>query len=104
MYPDWPQSSADLVPLPQIDGPTLAAFDFQGPQKIEFLEHVGEGLHAHVFKVRILGGIYALKIVSYWDFYISVWDGPVWFCYGGFSRVASSGLVLIFLVLLCLVP
>lgn len=64
MYPDWPESAADLVPLPQIDGPKLKAFDFQGPQKIEFLEYLGEGSHAHVLKVRILERIYALKLVG----------------------------------------
>ncbi len=64
MYPDWPQSAADLVPLPLCDGPKLKPFDFQGPQRIEFLEHIGQGLHAHVFKVRILGCVYALKLVS----------------------------------------
>lgn len=63
MYPDWPQSDADLVPLPRCDGPKLKPFDFQGAQRIEFLEYVGEGLHAHVFKVRIRGQIYALKLV-----------------------------------------
>lgn len=64
MYPDWPESHADLIPLPQCDGPKLKPFNFQGPQKIEFLEYLGEGLHAHVFKVKILGHIYALKLVG----------------------------------------
>src|SRR5438874_250828 len=64
MYPDWPLSTADLVPLPRCDGPKLKPFDFQGAQTIEFLEHVGEGLHAHVFKVQIRGQIYALKLVG----------------------------------------
>ena len=64
MFPDWPRSPADLVPLPHCGGPKLKPFDFQGPQKIEFLDHVGEGLHAHVFKVSILGRVYALKLVS----------------------------------------
>jgi Kinetochore Sim4 complex subunit FTA2 len=64
MYPDWPESASDLVPLPQCDGPKLKPFDFKGPQKIGFLDHVGEGLHAHVFKVEILAQIYALKLVS----------------------------------------
>jgi hypothetical protein len=64
MYPDWPESAADLVPLPRVNGPKLAPFDFRGPQKIEFLEHLGEGTHSHVLKVRILGQIYALKLVS----------------------------------------
>ncbi|KAK3311993.1 hypothetical protein B0H66DRAFT_596152 [Apodospora peruviana] len=67
MYPDWPRSSADLVPLPRgCDGPKLKPFDFQGgPQAIEFLEYAGEGLHAHLFKVRILGQIYALKLFRF---------------------------------------
>jgi hypothetical protein len=64
MYPDWPQSDADLVPLPLCNGPKLKPFDFQGPQKMEFLGHLGEGMHAHVFKVKILERVYALKIVS----------------------------------------
>lgn len=40
MYPDWPESADDLVPLPTCDGPKLKPFDFQGPQKIEFLEYL----------------------------------------------------------------
>lgn len=64
MYPDWPKSAADLVPLPHCDGPKLKPFDFHGPQKIEFLEYLGEGMHAHVLKVKIRGQIYALKLVS----------------------------------------
>ncbi|KAJ8123556.1 hypothetical protein O1611_g9560 [Lasiodiplodia mahajangana] len=62
MYPDWPESAADLGPLPQCPGPKLGPFDFQGPQKIEFLEILGEGSHSIVFKVRMLGQIYALKV------------------------------------------
>ncbi|KAK9445254.1 hypothetical protein VB005_00362 [Metarhizium brunneum] len=65
MYPDWPESASDLVPLPCCDGPKLNAFDFQGPQKIEFLEYLGEGSHAHVFKIKILGQIYALKLFRF---------------------------------------
>lgn len=67
MYPDWPRSAADLVPLPQnCPGPTLKPFDFGGhaqKRKIEFLEYLGEGLHSHVFKIKILGQICALKLV-----------------------------------------
>lgn len=63
MYPDWPRSKADLVPLPQVDGPKLAAVDFHGQQKMEFLEYLGEGSHAHVVKVAIKGKEYALKLV-----------------------------------------
>jgi hypothetical protein len=64
MYPDWPRSEADLVPLPRCDGPKLEPFDFKGPQQIEFLEYLGDGLHSQVLKVKILGQIYALKLVS----------------------------------------
>ncbi|KAK8927818.1 hypothetical protein VCV18_004304 [Metarhizium anisopliae] len=71
MYPDWPESEADLVPLPQAStsvaphGPKLPPFDFQGPQAIKFIEHMGEGLHSHVFKVEILGQLYALKLFRF---------------------------------------
>ncbi|KAH6630390.1 kinetochore Sim4 complex subunit FTA2-domain-containing protein [Chaetomium sp. MPI-SDFR-AT-0129] len=65
MYPDWPRSKADLVPLPRCEGPKLAAFDFKGPQRIKFLEHAGEGRHAHVFEVRIRRQIYALKLFRF---------------------------------------
>jgi predicted Ser/Thr protein kinase len=55
---------ADLVPLPQVDGPKLAPFKSKdGQQNIEFLEYLGWGLHSHVFKVRIEGNYYALKLV-----------------------------------------
>ncbi len=64
MYPDWPRTSADLVPLPRCDGPKLQPFDFHGKQQIEFLEYIGEGSHAHVFKVKIHKQIYALKLVG----------------------------------------
>lgn len=63
MFPDWPESAADLVPLPQIDGPKLSPFDFHGQQRIDFLEPLGEGTHSIVFKVKILGSTYALKVV-----------------------------------------
>ncbi|KAK4068296.1 uncharacterized protein Triagg1_7539 [Trichoderma aggressivum f. europaeum] len=74
MYPDWPQSDEDLVPLPLVDGPKLKPFDFQGPQTIKFLEHAGQGLHAHVFKVDIRGQIYALKLFRFT--YDHNWLGP----------------------------
>ena len=63
MYPEWPQSAADLVPSPHCDGRKLKPFPFQGSQKIEFLAYLGEGTHAHVFKVQIRGMVYALKLV-----------------------------------------
>ncbi|KID93299.1 hypothetical protein MAJ_10732, partial [Metarhizium majus ARSEF 297] len=74
MYPDWPESEADLVPLPLVDGPKLPPFNFQGPQAIKFIEHIGEGLHAHVFKVEILGQLYALKLFRFVNDFD--WDGP----------------------------
>lgn len=64
MYPKWPESDADLVPLPNIPGPKLKPFDFGGPQNIEFLDYLGEGRDVMVFKVKILGQVYALKVVS----------------------------------------
>ncbi|KAF3059473.1 hypothetical protein GL218_04564 [Daldinia childiae] len=73
-YPEWPESDVDLVPLPQCDGPKLKPFDFQGPQEIEFLECIGDGSHSYVFKVKILGQIYALKLFKFVPgFY---WMGP----------------------------
>ncbi|KAI1167140.1 kinetochore Sim4 complex subunit FTA2-domain-containing protein [Nemania serpens] len=86
MYPNWPESAADLGPLPECPGPKLGPFDFQGPQNIEFLEKAGEGLHAIVFKVRILGQIYALKVFRWlYDFQ---WEG-----YGDFiNRKNPEGL------------
>ncbi|RSL55581.1 hypothetical protein CEP54_009279 [Fusarium duplospermum] len=55
MYPDWPESPSDLVPLPLCEGPKLEPFDFQGPQKIDFIQHIGEGSHSHVFKFKFVG-------------------------------------------------
>lgn len=63
MFPDWPQSAADLVPLPLCEGPKLQLFEMHGDQEIEFLEYLGDGLHEHVFKVKIRQ-IYSLKLVS----------------------------------------
>ncbi|KAI1380575.1 kinetochore Sim4 complex subunit FTA2-domain-containing protein [Hypoxylon crocopeplum] len=74
MYPDWPKSAADLVPLPRCDGPKLKPFTFRRSQKIEFLEYIGEGSHAHVFKVRIQEKIYALKLFRF--VYDDDWTGP----------------------------
>ncbi|KIH95026.1 hypothetical protein SPBR_03488 [Sporothrix brasiliensis 5110] len=64
MHPDWPETPADLVPLPQCPGPKLHAFDFKGPQNIEFVRVLGQGLHSHVLKVKIKGQEYALKLYS----------------------------------------
>ncbi|KAK0618221.1 kinetochore Sim4 complex subunit FTA2-domain-containing protein [Bombardia bombarda] len=75
MYPDWPETDADLVPLPQCIGPKLKPFSFQGgPQRIEFLKYLGEGSHAHVFEVKIRGQLYALKLFRF--VYDDDWIGP----------------------------
>ncbi|KAI0137802.1 kinetochore Sim4 complex subunit FTA2-domain-containing protein [Hypoxylon sp. NC0597] len=74
MYPDWPKSASDLVPLPHCDGPKLKPFPFKGPQKITFLEYLGKGLHAHVVKIEIQGQIYALKLFTFP--YNHYWLGP----------------------------
>jgi hypothetical protein len=73
LYPELPQSGSDLIPLPQrVNGPKLKPFDFQGSQQIEFLDYLGEGLHSHVIKVKILGQIYALKLVR------PIWKSNWW--------------------------
>lgn len=64
VYPSLPMSPQDLEPLPPCDGPKLKPFNFQGAQQIEFLERLGDGLHAIVFKIKIAGRVYALKVVS----------------------------------------
>ncbi|KAL8343772.1 hypothetical protein RB601_004337, partial [Gaeumannomyces tritici] len=65
IYPDWPRSDADLVPLPRCEGPKLKAFDFGGPQRIEFLQLLGDGAHGIVFKVKMRHRHYALKLFRF---------------------------------------
>ncbi|EOO00802.1 hypothetical protein UCRPA7_3792 [Phaeoacremonium minimum UCRPA7] len=74
MYPDWPESDADLVPLPLCDGPKLKAFDFQGPQSIRFIDYIGSGLHSHVVKIQIKDQLYALKLFTF--LYDYEWNSP----------------------------
>ncbi|KAG6040296.1 hypothetical protein E4U41_000981 [Claviceps citrina] len=74
MYPDWPQSPADLVPLPLCDGPKLKPFPFPAQQEMEFLEYLGEGAHSHVFKIRIMGQVYALKLFRF--LFLEDWFSP----------------------------
>lgn len=62
MFPFLPESSADLVPLPLCEGPKLKPFAFQDQQNIEFLEYLGAGAHSYVWKVKMDGSIYALKM------------------------------------------
>ncbi|KAL1888651.1 hypothetical protein Sste5346_009443 [Sporothrix stenoceras] len=52
----------------------MAAFDFRGPQQIEFLDYLGQGLHAHVVKARIKNQEYALKLFRFG--YDEEWYGP----------------------------
>ncbi|KFA51010.1 hypothetical protein S40293_11164, partial [Stachybotrys chartarum IBT 40293] len=47
-----------------IPGPKLEPFVFKGPREIEFLDELGVGGHSFLFKVRIDGVLYALKLVS----------------------------------------
>ena len=57
-------------PLPPGDGPSLAPFEHR-KEPVEFLELLSlpeaedssKGGHGHVFKVRIKGSVYALKVV-----------------------------------------
>lgn len=53
----------DFVPLPECEGPRLQPYNAKHAPDIDFLEHIGQGVHAHVFKVKIDGKIFALKIV-----------------------------------------
>lgn len=65
MYPELPNSLADLTTHPPCDGPKLSPFKFHGDvQNIKFLEKIGQGLHSYVFKVEIGNKLYALKLVS----------------------------------------
>ena len=57
---------AELEAFPYIPGPQLARFDTKGKDlDIEFVRHLGAGIHAHVWKVVIDGTPYALKMVLY---------------------------------------
>lgn len=52
-------------PLPQFRGPKLEPFRFVHDQTrdIEFLDPLGRGAHAEVWRVSIGGSVYALKLV-----------------------------------------
>ena len=56
-----------MRPLPRFRGTKLGPFEFRDEAKrdITFVEHLGGGLHAEVFRVMIDGSIYALKVVCY---------------------------------------
>ncbi|KAK7975449.1 kinetochore Sim4 complex subunit FTA2-domain-containing protein [Apiospora arundinis] len=52
--------------LPPIPGPKMAQFKGKGGAlNIEFIQHLGSGVHAHVWKVRIDNDIYALKMFRF---------------------------------------
>lgn len=54
-----------MAGLPVVPGPKLYPFDTGGdPLNLEFIEELGKGLVSYVWKVRINGNEYALKIVS----------------------------------------
>lgn len=52
----------DLPPVPDCEGPRLNPYNPKGTPEIEFIDEVGKGAHAHVFKVRIEGKVFALKV------------------------------------------
>ncbi|KAI0117848.1 kinetochore Sim4 complex subunit FTA2-domain-containing protein [Nemania sp. FL0031] len=58
-----------MAGLPNVPGPKLHPFDTTSQRlKIDFLEQIGKGLHSFVWKVKIHGEIYALKIFNaYYD-------------------------------------
>ncbi|KAI0102547.1 kinetochore Sim4 complex subunit FTA2-domain-containing protein [Nemania sp. FL0031] len=52
-----------MAGLPDAPGPKLYPFDTSGePLEIDFLEELGRGIHGIVWKVKMKGNIYALKI------------------------------------------
>ncbi|KAK6069734.1 hypothetical protein SCUP234_10489 [Seiridium cupressi] len=64
----WFHLSESMTGLPDVPGPRLLPFSFDGGKDdIEFIEFLGKGVHAHVWKVTINGKIYALKIFPFWE-------------------------------------
>lgn len=49
--------------LPSIEGPKLRRFKGGNYNRIEYEELLGSGDHGYVFRVRIDGELYALKLV-----------------------------------------
>ncbi|KAI0017099.1 kinetochore Sim4 complex subunit FTA2-domain-containing protein [Xylariomycetidae sp. FL0641] len=59
-----------MAGLPDVPGPKLYPFDNgDTPVKIDFIEEVGHGLHSLIWKVRINGKEYALKIFTWYRTY-----------------------------------
>ncbi|KAI1075140.1 kinetochore Sim4 complex subunit FTA2-domain-containing protein [Whalleya microplaca] len=59
-----------MAGFPPVPGPKLNPFNAGSePLKIEFIEHLGKGDHAHVWKVSINEKIYALKIFTFFHNY-----------------------------------
>lgn len=54
-------------PLPWFKGPKLGPFGFRDEtnRDIKFLEHLGGGAHAEVFRAVIDGSEYAIKLVCF---------------------------------------
>ncbi|KAI0471071.1 kinetochore Sim4 complex subunit Fta2 [Xylariaceae sp. FL0804] len=61
-----------MTALPNIPGPKLKPFGSETgqPVEIEFIRHVGKGAHAHVWKVRLNGEVYALKMFIFGKCYM----------------------------------
>jgi hypothetical protein len=62
-----PLSGPASRPLPWFKGPKLGPFTFRDELKpdIRFLEHLGGGAHAEVFRAVIDGSDYAIKLVYF---------------------------------------
>ncbi|KAI0596166.1 kinetochore Sim4 complex subunit FTA2-domain-containing protein [Biscogniauxia sp. FL1348] len=51
--------------FPPVPGPSIPPFHSgKGKLDITFIQHIGAGIHSHVWKVKINGAIYALKIFT----------------------------------------
>lgn len=53
---------ADFGPVPNREGPRLHPYNPNGTPEIEYIDEIGKGAHAHVFKVEIDGKTFALKV------------------------------------------
>ncbi|KAH9906764.1 kinetochore Sim4 complex subunit FTA2-domain-containing protein [Xylariomycetidae sp. FL2044] len=56
-----------MAALPKVPGPKLAPYVDGESLDIDFIQHLGKGVHAHVWKVLINGKVFALKIFTHWE-------------------------------------
>ena len=64
LHPVHLQIIGPMSAFPKVPGPKLKRFGSDSRAlDIEFIEHLGKGIHGHVWKVRIDSTVYALKIV-----------------------------------------